>query len=178
MENGRFFTFLLLIETSPPKRFVFRLENAEGSASDTSKLQEQFNTQRAKMKELYLSKEKECVHLKQKMILLKKEIDDKDSQLVIAEYTRQKDLEDQKEVSQQEIQTLQTLLQETCDEATLANNEISRLSEENERSRVELMSLKEVVMQQQQQQVGLLTPFTTFKLTFFFCFNSRNPTRV
>lgn len=49
--------------------------------SDTSKLQDQFNAQRARMKELYLQKEKECSQMKLKMILLKKEIEEKDSQL-------------------------------------------------------------------------------------------------
>lgn len=49
--------------------------------SETSKLQEQFNAQRARMKELYLQKEKECSQMKLKMILLKKEIEEKDSQL-------------------------------------------------------------------------------------------------
>lgn len=116
-----------------------------------------------------MHKEKECSQLKQKMIFLKKELDDKNSQLgnetcipfaikdskrcqpllVIAEYNREKDLEDQKENSQQEILTLQQLLQETCDEATIANNEISRLSEENERCRQEVLSLRDALMQQQ-----------------------------
>lgn len=74
---------------------------------------------------------------------------------VIAEYNRQKDLEDQKENSQQEILTLQQLLQETCDEATLANNEISRLSDENERVRYEVISLKESLFQLQQVRASL-----------------------
>ena len=97
-----------------------------------------------------MQKEKECSQVKQKAILLKKEIEEKDSQLVILEYNRQKDLEDQKENSQQEILTLQQLLLETCDEATLANNEISRLSDENERFKHDVMSLRETLMQQQQ----------------------------
>lgn len=84
-----------------------------------------------------MSKEKECTQLKQKLLSLKKETD---SQLVIAEYNRQKDLE----TLQHEVQTLQQLLQETCDEATLANNEISRLNDENEKVKLEL----------QQQQVS------------------------
>lgn len=76
-----------------------------------------------------------------------------ESHLVIAEYNRQKDLEDQKENLQQEIQTLQTLLQESWDEGRSANNEIARLSEESERHRQEVTSLKEVLLQQQQVSV-------------------------
>lgn len=67
----------------------------------------------------------------------KKELDEKDSLLVIAEYNRNKDIDDRN----QEIMTLQQLLQETCDEASVANNEISMLK--NEISR-----LKETIVQQ------------------------------
>jgi Rab GTPase-binding effector protein 1 len=116
------------------------------STDEMSKLQEQFNAQRARMKEIYLLKEKECVQMKQKLLLMKKELEEEKSQLVIAEYNRQKDIEDQK----QEILTLQQLLQETCEEATIANNEISVLKGENERGRQELREMKEVIVQQQQ----------------------------
>lgn len=71
------------------------------------------------MRELYLHKENECTQLKQKALLLKKELEEKDSQLVIAEYSRLRDLEDQKNNAQAEITTLQQLLQETCDERKL-----------------------------------------------------------
>lgn len=75
------------------------------------------------MREIYLvkerelsAKENECTILKQKALLLKKELEEKDSQLVIAEYSRLRDLEDQKSNLQTETLTLQQLLQETCDE--------------------------------------------------------------
>lgn len=109
-------------------------------------MQDQFNAQRAKMKELYLHKEKECSQMKQKLQLMRKELDESSSRLVILEYNRQKDLEDQK----QETQTLQQLLQETCEEATIANNEISMLKAENERARQELKESKDLLVQQQQ----------------------------
>lgn len=180
-----------ILPMSTPLKFLF-LENAE-PAGDVSKLQEQFNAQRARMKELYLQKEKECVQMKQKMILLKKELDEKDSQLgkqspglsvetetkyniillVIAEYNRQKDLEDQKENSQQEILTLQQLLQETCDEATLANNEITRLSDENERGRHEVMALNQSLNQLQQVTLRHTMKQSTNSELYF-----RTPTRV
>lgn len=180
-----------ILPMSTPLKFLF-LENAE-PAGDVSKLQEQFDAQRARMKELYLSKEKECMQIKQKMILLKKELDEKDSQLgrqwpgfsvdtiteydfillVIAEYNRQKDLEDQKENSQQEILTLQQLLQETCDEATLANNEIARLSDENERGRHEVMSLNQSLNQLQQVNLRYTMKQSTHSEIYF-----RTPTRV
>lgn len=52
-------------------------------------------------------KEKECIQIKQKCIQMKKELDEKESQLVILEYNRQKDVDDRN----QEILTLQQLLQ-------------------------------------------------------------------
>lgn len=79
MENGKTFNFPLKDLSTPLKRNCF-IENSE-PLSETAKLQEQFNAQRARMKELYLQKEKECVQMKQKLILMKKEIEEKDSQL-------------------------------------------------------------------------------------------------
>lgn len=110
--------------------------------------EEQFNQQRARMKELYVVKEKECMQLKQKLMILKKELEESSSQLVIAEYNRQKDLEEQKIRHEQEAQTLNQLIQETCDESTLAHDELKRLQEENERFKQELTSLKESMVQQ------------------------------
>lgn len=57
------------------------------------------------------------------------------------------DLEDQKIRSEQEIQTLQQIIQETCDEVQISNNEIARLQDNEERMRQEIQSLRE------QQQV-------------------------
>lgn len=115
------------MSTTPKK--IFKLatfpENSEIS-HDFNKIQEQFNAQRARMKELYMSKEKECTQIKQRLIQLKKDLDEKDSLLVIEQYNHNKDNEDRN----QEIMTLQQLLQETCDEATVANNEISALRRE------------------------------------------------
>lgn len=42
------------------------------------------------MKELYMTKEKECMQLKQKAILLKKELEECQSAMVIADYNREK----------------------------------------------------------------------------------------
>ncbi|CAO1376702.1 unnamed protein product [Diamesa tonsa] len=110
--------------------------------SSESKLREQFNSQRARMKEMFILKETEVKELKNKMVFLKREVDEKSSQLVIAEYNREKDLEDQKLRYQQEIQTLQQLISETCDESALANSELKRLNDEKERQKQEIDSNK------------------------------------
>jgi chromosome segregation ATPase len=60
------------------------------------------------------------------------------------------DLEDQKLRSEQEIQTLQQIIQETCDEVTMSNNEIIRLQENEERMRQEIQSMRDTFAQQQQ----------------------------
>lgn len=52
--------------------------------------------------------------------------------------------------SEQEIQTLQQLIQETCDESTSAHGEILRLHDENERMKQEIVVLRESIVQQQQ----------------------------
>jgi predicted nucleic acid-binding Zn-ribbon protein len=101
------------------------------------------------MKELFLAKEKECNHLKQKVILLKKELDEASSQLVIAEYNREKDLEDQRLRFDQEIITLQQLIQESLDESSMGSSEIKRLTEENERFKQEIITLKDSILQHQ-----------------------------
>ncbi|KAG5683447.1 hypothetical protein PVAND_012726 [Polypedilum vanderplanki] len=109
--------------------------------------EEEFNSQRAKMKEIYLAKEKECVQLKQKIISLKKDLDEASSQIVIAEYNREKDLER----FEQETLTLNQIIQETCDESTIAQTEIKRLQEENEKIKQEMALLRETLIQQQQE---------------------------
>lgn len=45
------------------------------------------------------------------------------------------------------MQTETEYLSETCDEATIANNEISQLKSENERAKYEVAKLQEVVQQ-------------------------------
>lgn len=67
-------------------RIIFKNRIADNDRNsseiaETSKLQEQFDAQRARMKELYMLKEKECSYLSQKLQLLKKELDEKNSQL-------------------------------------------------------------------------------------------------
>lgn len=108
--------------------------------------EEEFNLQRAKMKEIYIAKEKECVQLKQKIVGLKKDLDEASSQLVIAEYNREKDMERY----EQETATLNQIIQETCDESSVAHNEIKRLQDENEKIRQDFASLRESFIQQQQ----------------------------
>lgn len=138
--------------------------------SSESKLREQFNSQRARMKEMFILKETEVKELKNKMVFLKREVDEKSSQLVIAEYNREKDLEDQKLRYQQEIQTLQQLISETCDESALANSELKRLNDEKERQKQEIVDLKEMFTQQQVKQ--------SFKYNNIICFSNTNSSSV
>lgn len=106
---------------------------------------------------------------------MKKELDDVKSQLVIAEYNKEKDLEENNRKNYEEIQTLQQIIQvhkiyknslyiiymsnpfskywifqETVDEASKSIHDIKRLTEENERLRQEIHEIKEI----QQTQVS------------------------
>lgn len=105
------------------KTFHYAGNSKSYSVDEINEIRSNFDAQRARMREIYLvkerelsAKENECTILKQKALLLKKELEEKDSQLVIAEYSRLRDLEDQKSNLETETLTLQQLLQETCDE--------------------------------------------------------------
>lgn len=119
-----------------------------------------FNAQRARFKEIYVQKENEC---KQKQHI----INDLRSKLHIAEYERQKDLEEQKLRSEQEIQTFQQIVQEALDESGRADDEIVRLCSENDKLRQEILGLKEILVQQQ-QQVTFYCPHQLPKFKSFF----------
>lgn len=131
--------------------YLYLAENFEKITPEEERERE-FNQQRAKMKEIYLSKEKECMQLKQKILQLKKDLDEASSQIVIAEYNREKDMERY----EQETQTLNQIIQETCDESTIAHNEIKRLQDDNERIRMDMTSLRESFIQQQQVCVYII----------------------
>ncbi|XP_058830782.1 rab GTPase-binding effector protein 1 isoform X2 [Topomyia yanbarensis] len=122
---------------------------------ELKRTRDEFNQQRAKMKELYLAKEAECKRLAKEFNLARKELEETKSQMMVMEYSREKDLEEQNRRTQEEIQTLQQLVQETVDESTFCQGEIRRLAEENERLKTEQQELKEALVAAQQDSPGL-----------------------
>lgn len=122
---------------------------------ELKRTRDEFNQQRAKMKELYLAKEAECKRFAKETSIARKELDDAKSQIMVMEYNREKDLEEQNRRAQEEIQTLQQLVQETVDESTIIQGEMRRLAEENERLRVEQQELRESLAAAQQDSPSL-----------------------
>lgn len=122
---------------------------------ELKRIRDEFNQQRAKMKELYLAKEAECKRFAKEATAMRKELEEAKSQIMVMEFNREKDLEDQNRRAQEEIQTLQQLVQETVDESTYSHAEIRRLAEENERLRTEQQELKEALAAAQQDSPSL-----------------------
>ncbi|ENN77974.1 hypothetical protein HUJ04_007789 [Dendroctonus ponderosae] len=88
------------------------------------KMTEEFNAQRAKMKDLFLQKEAELSrkHEENNLLMdqlkkLKNELDDVKSQLVV-DSMRESDFEDEKRKAEEEIASLQRLIHETVEESS------------------------------------------------------------
>lgn len=83
----------------------------------------QFNQQRAKLKELFIQKESEyqkCLDSKQE---LQKELDDLKSQLYVVVCKSESTIQNLDRKAQEEIQSLQQLVQGLCHRVSLHNKE-------------------------------------------------------
>ncbi|XP_011860540.1 PREDICTED: rab GTPase-binding effector protein 1 isoform X2 [Vollenhovia emeryi] len=126
-----------------PRAKISRLE------SENVKMREEFNVQRAKMKELFLQKEEELkrrleenVGLQKENLRLKNELDEAKSQLVVADLKVQNDIMIEKRKAQEEIASLQQVIHETVEESSCSRKQLvgevsklqlalSKLQEEN-----------------------------------------------
>ncbi|XP_020292300.1 rab GTPase-binding effector protein 1 isoform X2 [Pseudomyrmex gracilis] len=106
--------------------------------SENIKMREEFNMQRAKMKELFLQKEEELkrrleenIGLQKENLRLKNELDEAKSQLVVADLKIQNDIMVEKRKAQEEIASLQQVIHETVEESSCSRkqlvNEVSKL---------------------------------------------------
>lgn len=106
--------------------------------SENNKMREEFNVQRAKMKELFLQKEEELkrrleenLGLQKENLRLKNELDEAKSQLVVADLKIQNDIMMEKRKAQEEIASLQQVIHETVEESTCSRKhlfgEVSKL---------------------------------------------------
>lgn len=141
--------------------------------NEIKKMRDEFNGQRAKMKEMYIQKENELKKLVNEANELRKELNEAKSQIYIAEMNKSKDLEDQNRKAQEEIQNLQQIVNETgriisnksafkvfhymlnnfvVEELSVSICENKPLADENERIRQENQELKELLSQQQVRQ--------------------------
>ncbi|KAJ9574302.1 hypothetical protein L9F63_026050, partial [Diploptera punctata] len=129
-----------------------RIEKLEG---EKEHIREEFGHQRAKMKELYLQKEVLSDEVISEVKKLSSELDEAKSQLVVAGFRLESDLQDEKRKCQEEIASLQQIVQETVEESSTSRSkyecEMKRLRRANERLESELHELRTVVQQHQQQ---------------------------
>ncbi|XP_055681127.1 rab GTPase-binding effector protein 1 isoform X4 [Lutzomyia longipalpis] len=116
---------------------------------EIKKLREEFNGQRAKMRELYLQKEGECRKHTEKIEALTKELDEAKSQLIVAEYRKENEMQNQELKAQEELASLRQLVQETLDESSSLKDDHKRFYEEYERIRQENFNLKEMLSNQE-----------------------------
>nr|CAI5870256.1 unnamed protein product [Callosobruchus analis] len=121
--------------------------------SEKKQLQDEFNVQRAKLKDLYLQKEAELQrkteensNLIEQVSKLKNELDDCKSQLVVDSITLESSFEVEKRKAAEEIATLQRLVHETIEESsstrTLYDDELSKLQSYIQQLQKEITDLK------------------------------------
>ncbi|KAL2715648.1 rab GTPase-binding effector protein 1 [Vespula squamosa] len=106
--------------------------------TENTKIREEFNMQRAKMKELFLQKEEELkrrlednISLQDENAKLKNDLDEAKSQLVVADLKIQNDILIERRKAQEEIASLQQVIHETVEESSCVrkrqDTEISKL---------------------------------------------------
>uniref|UniRef100_A0A182RKX4 FYVE-type domain-containing protein n=1 Tax=Anopheles funestus TaxID=62324 RepID=A0A182RKX4_ANOFN len=107
------------------------------------RMREEFNQQRARMKELYLAKENECRRLATESTNSRKELEEAKAQLMIMEYSKEKDAEEQRNKVEDENRTLKQLVNETLDESSIMRESVKQMKDENSRLMDEIRQLKE-----------------------------------
>uniref|UniRef100_A0A182N0K2 FYVE-type domain-containing protein n=1 Tax=Anopheles dirus TaxID=7168 RepID=A0A182N0K2_9DIPT len=107
------------------------------------RVREEFNQQRARMKELYLAKENECKRLAAESAGARKELEEAKAQLRIMEYSREKDAEEQRNKVEDENRTLKQLVNETLDESSIMRDTVQQLQCENARLVEEIQQLRD-----------------------------------
>ncbi|XP_067628386.1 rab GTPase-binding effector protein 1 isoform X3 [Eurosta solidaginis] len=135
------------------------LQQLVGSLQEAKrKMQNEFNAQRAKLKELYLQKETELTkcHADRKNLI--RELDELRSQFVVADLKSENELHLKEIKAQEEISSLQQLVQDTIEESTILKAELERMKEENTRIWHENRELRDNAQQQQHTETSGLAP--------------------
>lgn len=132
---------------------------------EKKKMTDEFNSQRAKMKELFLQKEGELLKkieenniLVDQITKLKNELDDTKSQLVVDSIRLESDFEVEKRKAEEEIASLQRLVHETIEESSstrsLYDQELTKLQSYIQYLQKEIEHLKIENSQYQQQNTN------------------------
>ncbi|XP_049544860.1 rab GTPase-binding effector protein 1 isoform X2 [Anopheles darlingi] len=119
------------------------------------RVREEFNQQRARMKELYLAKENECKRVVEDLSSARKELNELKAQIRIMEFSREKDAEEQRNRMEDENRTLKLLVNETLDESSTMRDTVRQLQEKNESMLVEIAQLKEGLAESNQVSPSL-----------------------
>ncbi|KAH8358063.1 hypothetical protein KR084_001514 [Drosophila pseudotakahashii] len=124
-------------ETRTGAREPTDLANGEDEAStehkfshlknEMRKMQNEFNTQRAKMRELYMQKEAEVGQSQLERRQLQTELDELKTKCVVADLKAQNELQMKDIKAQEEISSLQQLVQDTIEESAHYKGELEHL---------------------------------------------------
>ncbi|XP_034479234.1 rab GTPase-binding effector protein 1 [Drosophila innubila] len=117
--------------------------------TDMRKMQNEFNTQRAKMKELYMQKEAERKQLQE-------ELDELKTHVMVADLKSENEMQLKDIRAQEEISSLQQLVQDTIEESATYKAELERVK--LEQLRQQQQQLHQMQMQQPAEQSGGLAP--------------------
>lgn len=98
----------------------------------------------------------ECKKQFGKIEALTKELDEAKSQLIVAEYRKENEMQNQELKAQEELASLRQLVQETLDESSTLKDDQKRLYDEYERIRQENHNLKEMLSNQVKKSSLLL----------------------
>ncbi|KAH8372607.1 hypothetical protein KR009_000602, partial [Drosophila setifemur] len=124
---------------------------------DMRKMQNEFNTQRAKMRELYMQKETECSQIQVKRRELQAELDELKSHLMVADLKSENEMQLKDIKAQEEIHSLQQLVQDTIEESAHYKGELERLKLELSRYQHHQQT-QTLVQPQQAESSGGLAP--------------------
>ncbi|XP_012252641.2 rab GTPase-binding effector protein 1 isoform X1 [Athalia rosae] len=110
------------------QELILKIRNLE---TENMIIREEFGIQRGKMKELFLQKEEELkrqheekIGLQDEIHRLQNELDEAKSQLTVADLKVENDILVEKRKAQEEIATLEQLIQETVEESSCSRNQL------------------------------------------------------
>lgn len=131
------------------------VKKIEALEAENKKMHTEFNTQRAKLKDLFIQKEAEYTNCVAEKNAIQRELDELKSLVLVAECRsdNERELSDQR--TKEEISSLQLLVQETIEESSICKADLESLQEDNKRLRQENRELKEGIVQLQQEPTSL-----------------------
>ncbi|SPP74866.1 blast:Trehalase [Drosophila guanche] len=119
--------------------------------TEMRKMQNEFNTQRAKMRELYMQKEAEYAQSMAERKKLQEELDELKTHLMVADLKSENEMQLRDIKAQEEISSLQQLVQDTIEESSNYKSELEHI-------KLELSKYQQQQQQQQQVQVQVQHP--------------------